>query len=56
MSNQNNLFNFWTASQKALWSQRFPKGAPTTHENCIAVFGVARPGKTKRDQQRRAER
>ena len=50
------LFDFWTDAQKAKWKQHFPKGAPTTHQNCIEVFGVARPGKTRRDRARRQAR
>jgi hypothetical protein len=28
---------------------------PTTHRNCIDLFGVARPGKTKRDRHNKGD-
>ena len=45
-----NLPSFWTPAMIAKWNKKFPKGAKTTHENCIEVFGVARPGKTARER------
>lgn len=45
---------YWSADMKAQWNNHFPKGAPKTHENCLRVFGVARPGKTRSDRARRA--
>lgn len=49
------LSDFWTAPMIAKWNKEFPKGAPRTHENCIKVFGVARPGKTAKAKANRTQ-
>jgi hypothetical protein len=39
---------FWTAEQKMKWEQA---GNPLkTHDNCLRILGVARPGKTAQDK------
>lgn len=48
-------FKGWSSRQKSMWlmvesftHQEIPK----THQNCIKIIGVARPGKTNRDKNR----
>ena len=48
-----NRSQFMTADQKAKWlsAERLAgQKLPRTHENCIRVLGVARPGKTAKDR------
>lgn len=41
---QSTLKEYMTTSQRSALGN-----LPTTHENCMRLFKVARPGKTKRD-------
>lgn len=50
-------FKGWSKRQKSMWlmvesfaNQEIPK----THENCIKILGVARPGKTWRDKNKKS--
>ena len=50
-----NRSQFMTPDQKAKWlSAESLAGCklPRTHENCIRITGVARPGKTAKDQRK----
>lgn len=47
------LKDFWTPAMLQTFENLHGQGAPTTHQNCMAAFGVARPGKTARDQRAR---
>lgn len=47
--------DYWTPAMVAKWNAHFGgeeagKKAPRTHANCMAVFGLARPGKTASDR------
>ena len=50
-----NRSQFMTSDQKAKWAtaERQAGGKlPRTHENCLRITGVARPGKTAKDKGR----
>ena len=45
--------DYMTEDQQSRWSafeKRMGRKMPRTHQNCIEVFGVGRPGKTKKDR------
>jgi len=53
--------DFMTSAQKMLWDAAEQElsvklnrkiSIPRTHENCIKILGVARPGKTRQDRAR----
>jgi hypothetical protein len=49
-------FEGWSKLQKSKWLlvESFAnKEIPKTHENCIKIVGVARPGKTNRDKRKK---
>ncbi len=51
----NNRSHFMTNDQKAKWAFSERQAGcklPRTHENCILILRVARPGKTAKDKQR----
>ena len=46
---------YMTQDQKAKWAQAERQAGhtlPRTHQNCLKVLGVARPGKTAKDRSR----
>ncbi len=48
-----NRSQFMTNSQIAKWKLRESQAGcklPRTHENCLRITGVARPGKTAKDR------
>lgn len=48
--------NFMTESQRALWAAAEEKRGtkiPRTHQNCMEILKVARPGKTAKDKRHR---
>ncbi len=48
-------FKGWSHRQKSLWLmiEDFANHEiPKTHENCIKILGIARPGKTNRDKKK----
>ena len=48
-----NRSQYWTADQKAKWaSAERQEGCklPRTHENCLLILKIARPGKTASDK------
>ena len=50
-----NRSHFMTGDQKAKWlsaERQAGQRLPRTHENCIRITGVARPGKTAKDKQK----
>lgn len=50
-----NRSQFMTSDQKAKWlsaERQAGQKLPRTHENCIRITGVARPGKTAKDRQK----
>jgi hypothetical protein len=50
-----NRSHYMTQDQKAKWALAESQAGhklPRTHENCIRILGVARPGKTAKDRQR----
>ena len=44
------LRNFWSQDQKDRFDTKYGKGAPRTHRDCFDLFGIARPGKTRKDR------
>lgn len=53
MENKKDRENYMSATQKALWKAREElegRQIPRTHENCLSILGVARPGKTNKDK------
>ena len=51
-------FEYWSHNQKARWlmvEEFAGHEIPRTHQNCMKILGVARPGKTKRDKEKRGE-
>lgn len=53
--NKTNRSFYWTASQKSKWEaaeEREGVKLARTHENCVRILGVARPGKTASDKNR----
>ena len=49
-SNQSTLKQYMTRDQRNKLGD-----LPTTHRNCLDLFGVARPGKTARDRANNGE-
>jgi len=50
-----NRSQFMTADQKAKWlsaERQAGQKLPRTHENCLRILKVARPGKTAKDRQK----
>ena len=47
------LRSFWTPSMESEAKEALGAGFMTLHTDMIKVFGVARPGKTKRDRAKR---
>jgi hypothetical protein len=50
-----NKSHYWSADQKARWAEAERREGcklPRTHQNCLAILKVARPGKTAKDKAR----
>ena len=50
-----NRSQYMTQDQKARWAtseRRVGCKLPRTHQNCIEILNVARPGKTAKDKQK----
>jgi len=53
---EENRFKGWSSRQKSMWLmvESFANTEiPKTHENCMKILKVARPGKTNRDKSRK---
>jgi hypothetical protein len=50
-----NRSHYWSSTEVAKWRLAETQAGtklPRTHENCIRILGVARPGKTAKDKER----